>query len=127
MKKTVLCLDCRSTFTDKEIEGANCCPTCKSTGIPASLLEKHTLTLTDHEWRCLFIWAGNYAATLDMIGINPEKVIEGIAREAKRQEPTMPNLSLFADVQDLATTLGTKATIFDMSGQEIDVAPEKKH
>lgn len=121
-EKHTLCLRCRKAFSDQEIKGHQACPACGGTGVPADLRQKHTLTLTDHEWRLLFIWADNWAEKCE----DGHKIIAGIIAEAKRQQPTLPALSLFAEIQDVANALGTTAEI-RRDGESVTVYPEKKH
>lgn len=105
-EKTILCVECRATFSPAEIGDVTGCPACGSEGIPADLRARRALTFTDHEWRILFMWAAAYADSI--VGSCPSapKAIAGIRREAKAQQPTMPALSLFEEVQDLADSIG---------------------
>ena len=123
--KHVLCTYCRSTFTDKEILGATSCPTCNSESIPADTNKSHTITLSDQEWRILFIWASNYADTLGDNSPGPT-IIKGITAEVVRQCPDIPPLSLLSEVQAMANALNTKCTITKYDTQT-EVVPVTKH
>lgn len=127
-EKVAMCLLCRGEFTHEQLAGAKACPTCGNKGIPADPREKQTITLTAHEWRILFIWASNWAAKCDT---DPNgdghagKVIEAIEREARRQQGSLPALSMRAEIQEVANVFG-KVTAYLGDGEEI-IEPEKKH
>lgn len=129
-QRTILCLFCRNKFTLAEIEGAKCCPSCGSAGIPADCRKAHTLTLTDQEWRVLFLWADFWAEAQRNdpdVHMHMRAVVSGIRRKANRQQPTLPPLTLVDEVQDMASTLNLRATITTGSGEEITVTPGTKH
>lgn len=130
--KTILCLCCRSRFSKAELDAAqaSACPACGSKDIPADLGHTHTLQLTDHEWRVLFMWAERWAEHHDTRhddGVDMLRVLRGIAAEARRQEPTLPNLSLMDDVQDLVTMTGRPGTLARSDGIEVTVMPAMKN
>lgn len=107
----VLCLLCRSTFTDEETVGANACPKCGNRGLPANVNDKATLTFTHHEWRLLFIWASNWADHIknnDQAGYDSPGTIMALIGEARRQVPDLPALSLWEDVRRASDSLGLK-------------------
>lgn len=110
---TTLCVRCRKTFTDEEIDGATCCPNCGSTGVPADLSKKATLTLTHHEWRILFMWASNYAGACD-----GEEVVQGILREVNNQWPDHPQLTLMGELIEAVDKVG--GTIITPEGTRIE-------
>jgi hypothetical protein len=106
-----LCMQCRSTFTEEQIAGANECPACGNKGLPADPRKTATLKLTHAEWRVLFIWADQWARHIvedDRPGYDSPGTIAALVAEAKRQAPDLPALTLFGDVRELADALGTK-------------------
>lgn len=124
--KTTLCTHCRSEFTDAEIKGAIGCPSCGTKGVPADLRKKHTITLTDHEWRIIFMWADNYARTFTDDG-QGQCCIAGITGAVMKQAPDMPPLSLFAEIQDCSNAMGSSMTMVTGDGEKTEIEPEKKH
>lgn len=127
-EKVAMCLLCRGEFTAEQIAGAKACPTCGNKGVPADPRDKQTITLTVHEWRILFIWASNWAAKCDRDqgeDSRAVKTIEAIEREARRQQGSLPALSMRAEIQEVANTFG-KVTAYLGDGKEI-IEPEKKH
>ena len=123
----ILCLRCRNVFTDGQVEGYMGCPTCGNPSVPGDTRQKATLTLTHHEWRVLFMWAENWAAQCgrdDEAFVSP---IPGIIREARRQAPDLPGLSLREDVQELANLgIAKNITLHSADGVE-KIEPERKH
>lgn len=124
-QKIALCVRCRSEFTAEQIERTKACPTCGNTGVPADPRKKQTLTLTDHEWRIVFMWAGRWAEQCDKNG-KATACMEAIVREVKRQAPTMPVLTLREEIQSVADALGSDVT-FESGGKTEDIKPVKKH
>lgn len=149
--KTVLCIKCRSTFSLKEIHDAQAkeCPVCGDKGLPGDTNHMAQLNLTHHEWRILFIWAGNWAHHADLKSRerakeNKEEVIDvthaadtmsAIIREAKRQDPNLPGLTLQEDIQLAIETLSSKlpqgasiagATLIRESGDDEDIPVVRK-
>lgn len=91
MKKyAALCLNCRNSFTEEQIAGASACPSCGSKSIPADPNDASTVTLTNHEWRLICIWAHNWGKEHSVEG-NP---IDGIVGEMRKQNPDMPCLTM---------------------------------
>lgn len=126
--RVILCLDCRYRFTEVEIAGASTCPHCLSNGIPADLRKSHTITLSDHEWRVLFMWAERWAghiAGMDDLTGNPLLVILGIAQCARLQQPTLPPLTIAGEAQDLADATGRPATVYSLVGDPTEFKPRE--
>lgn len=123
----IFCLWCRSEFTDEQIKGHSACPSCGSKGVPGDAREKATLTLTHHEWQVLFIWADNWAGYCDRNDPNVDAagLMQALMREAKRQVPTMPSLSLAAEMQDVANHFGRVE--IHAHGETTVIDPETKH
>jgi hypothetical protein len=126
MEETTLCVHCRSKFTDAALEGATSCPACGTRGVPANLSEKHTVTLTDHEWRIVFMWADNYANSIKDDEGSARECIAGIRSEVKQQCPDMPSLTLFGEIQEAASAHGLKMELHK-GGEVTKIEPEKKH
>jgi hypothetical protein len=59
--KTTRCRDCLAEFTDEEIKGAKCCPSCHTTRIPVLISEDILLPINWAELRTLTIWATRWA------------------------------------------------------------------
>jgi predicted nucleic acid-binding Zn-ribbon protein len=109
----VLCLLCRSAFSDAEIEGASGCPRCGNTGVPADTNETGEVKLTKHEWRILCMWADNWGAKCDRGTKDrgePDRqsgaVVRGIIREIQRQAPHLGALTFGEELQEVANTFG---------------------
>lgn len=120
----ILCLICRSTFTEEQIKGWGC-PVCGNQGVPGDTRKKATLTLTHHEWRILFMWADNWSEKCGRDEQNFNSPIPSIIREVKRQAPDLPGLTLMDEVQSVANTFG-KVEVHQHEETKI-VEPEKKH
>jgi hypothetical protein len=128
VEKYILCVCCRSKFSESEVEKAVGCPTCGNLGMPADLRKKHTITLSDHEWRILFIWSEFYEHANKAAKPEIDGVVKGIIHEVKTQCPDMPPLSLFDELQDLATANNTHVTMVNLSTQETTlITPQTKH
>ena len=124
----ILCLRCRGTFTNEQVQGQSGCPTCGNKGVPGDTRKKATLTLTHHEWRILFIWADNWAGQCGRQDKESDavSVIEALAREARRQAPDFPAcLSLLDEVQEVANHFGKVE--LHQHGETTTVEPKKKH
>ena len=129
MSAYILCMRCRGTFTDDQTKAASACPTCGNKGLPGDIRKKATLTFTVAEWRVLFIWAERWAsercAPDDKPGYDSPDTLAALIREAKRQAPDLPSLTLMGDLQDVANAHGR----VEMHGAEglTVIEPEKKH
>ena len=112
--KTVLCVRCRTTFSDEEIEKAQatCCLNCGSNSVPADLRKQHTITLTDHELRIIFIWADNWEHHF-----NPDNAgtIKAIIEFLRKAQPDLPALTIMEEVKNLAKATGLNVEIMDGS------------
>lgn len=120
-EKHILCVECRSVFTDEEADNATSCPSCGTVGIPADLRDTLDLKITLHELRILTIWAANYAHKLlnsDPTS-NAPKCVQGIIKGIRAQHPEVGPLSLHEEFQDVADTFGSKveSTIGDFEPQ----------
>lgn len=125
----LLCIRCRGVFTDEQAAGKAGCPTCGSTGLPGDTRETATLTLTHHEWRVLFMWAENWAGHCDRTGPKTAAdAVRGIMREAKRQQPDMPGLSLMDEFKEVANMSGvTNVEVHNADGTVTPIPPDTKH
>ncbi len=120
----ILCLNCRGTFTEEQIKGWGC-PSCGNKGVPGDTRKKATLTLTHHEWRILFMWADNWSEECGRDDENFRSPMPSIMREAKRQAPDLPGLSLMEEVQDVANAFGEVKV--HQHGETTVIKPVKKH
>lgn len=111
-----LCLLCRKSFSEAESKDSAACPSCGSIHVPADPRKKHTLTLTAHEWRVLFSWAGRWAESHREESAAMPQIVAGIAAEARRQQPNLPSLSLRAELQECATALGNRLELHNSAG-----------
>ena len=108
--KNILCVTCRSTFSDEELDAlgnVTSCPACGSTGVPADLTDSVTVTLTRHELRILTIWASNYAHSIKDSSLStqdPVACINGLLSGIRNQ--TEGPLTIAEELQDVADTLG---------------------
>ena len=126
-EKYILCVQCRGEFSDDDIKGWWGCPRCGNQGIPADTRKRGTVTLTNHEWRILCMWAENWA-----VKICAEKepnssaplTIAAIIREIKRQAPTMLALTLRDESQLVANEFG-RVGLHD-GGKKSVIEPETK-
>lgn len=113
----ILCLLCRGTFTDAEIEGQSACPRCGNRGVPADTRKQATATLTHHEWRILCIWAENWAervaAKADADGYDSPRAVRSITNEIRRQAPDISPLSLRDELQQVADRIGGEVDYHD--------------
>lgn len=128
--KTTLCVTCRATFTNAELEGATCCPSCGTLGIPAALNNTATVTLTGHEWRLLTIWADNWARKIcakdELPGYDSVAAIGGVIGEIHRQAPSLGGLTMSEEIQELADHLGTEIEQ-SVDGERTTVKPVNRH
>lgn len=109
--KTTRCTECRSEFTDAELDGAKACPTCGTQGVPMSIARDTTIRINTHELRILTMWASNYAASL--VARDPSsraaKAVQGIINALKSQVDVP--LTLADEVQGLADATGSKTEL----------------
>lgn len=126
IEKHILCVECRSTFSDEEIEGHTSCPHCGSTGIPADLNDMVEIKITAHELRILTIWASNYAYSIKRSSPSAVEVVEGICKGLKGQTPNT-HLSLLSELQEAADTLGVKGELHNSDGDVDYVEPSTRH
>lgn len=122
--KTTLCVECRAEFTDEEIKGAFACPKCGSEGVPGDLTQKATLTLTQHEWRIVFMWADNWARKCPP---GSQRALASIITEAHKQAPTLPGLTMGEELQEVADVLGKKVEMVGNDGKSQEFVPTTKH
>lgn len=119
----LLCLACRATsLANLSVLG---CPHCGDTGVPADVRDKATITLTVHEWRCLFIWASNHASAYP--DTKMKQVVDGIVQAVREQCPTMPPLTMAEEFQQVADKFGAEVEVHEPGGKEYKIKPEKKH
>ena len=123
-EKTILCVECRGTFTEEETETVTACPRCGTTGLPALLSDSLTLKITRHELRILTHWAANYAHSIAAPDqtMDPVKCVEGVVQGIREQHADAGPLTLHEELQDVANAFGSKveSTIGDF-------IPEPRH
>jgi len=105
----LMCVECRAVFSEsRDILARMCCPACGSYATPADRRVMWPLTLTEHEWRLLFLfaeaWAGHLAAQRRAASA-PLDAIRGIAGEARRQLPGIAPLTTLEEARDLESLL----------------------
>lgn len=119
--KTTRCTHCYAEFTNEELEGANCCPNCQSTGVPCDISEDVTIKINWHELRILGLWADNYAHSVTM----PEEskqIVAKIIQRLEAQHPTMTPLTLTGEIRKLQEDYpGTSL----LRGEKAEVFPKK--
>lgn len=106
--KYILCVLCRGTFSDADVEGCVGCPRCGSSSVPADTRQTGQVTLTNHEWRILTLWAMNWAEQCDTKQPNgsARQCAASIIGEIRRQAPTLKNLTFAEELQEVANTFG---------------------
>jgi len=128
-EKYILCVNCRQKFSENEIKGWGC-PACGNKGTPADVREKSTVTLTNHEWQVLTIWADNWARRVcakdDQDGVNSVDCVTAIINEMRRQAPEMSGLTMGEQLQEVADNLGTKVESH-IDGETETIKPAKRH
>lgn len=105
------CVQCSGEFTEKDIEGAKCCPKCGTRSIPMSPDNDITLNINWHELRILTIWAEQWARRSDKNAEeNPEQnpnhenmmmTVMTIAQRLQAQYPDKTPLTLFSEIREL--------------------------
>ena len=125
----ILCVNCRATFSESEIEGWGC-PKCGNQGIPADTKDVSTITLTNHEWRILTIWADNWAhkvcAKDQTPGCDSVACITAILNEMRRQSPNLDGLTIRDQIQDIVDAFNTTAEMHSDGEKEI-FEPKKRN
>jgi len=128
-QKHILCVNCRATFSEEEIEGWGC-PSCGNKGVPADTRAKSTVTLTNHEWQILTIWADNWARKVceksDQEGVDSVACVTAIINEMQRQAPEMSCLTMGAQIQQLSDELGSEVEVHSDGKTEV-IKPKRRH
>lgn len=124
-----LCLMCRSVFSDDETKGASACPNCSDEGIPGDTDKSSSLRLTDHEWRIIFMWATNWAeGPCGKENDRAARLMGVLRREAKKQSPDLPALTLSEEVQDAVDSVPGVSKAELISGDHTEFFEKKmKH
>lgn len=107
-EKYILCVLCRGTFSDADVDGHIGCPRCGSTSVPADTRKIGQVTLTNHEWRILTIWAMNWAEQCDrnQPSGTSRQCATAIINEIRRQAPSLKNLTFTEELQEVANAYG---------------------
>jgi predicted nucleic acid-binding Zn-ribbon protein len=126
-EKYILCVLCRGTFSDADVEGHVGCPRCGSASVPADTRETGQVTLTNHEWRILALWAMNWAERCDhdKPSGTSRQAAAAIINEIRRQAPTLKNLIFAEELQEVANTYGKVEMHRD--GETTVIEPAKKN
>ncbi len=105
-KISAKCVDCRSEFTKKDLEGATTqCPSCGSTCVPMSPDNDVEIKINWHELRILFMWAERWADHVKQKEEGPDflQTIYAIAKEVQEQHPSKDPITLSGEVEELKT------------------------
>lgn len=84
------CVRCGGRYTAEEIEGAEKCPGCGSTGVPCDPQRDVWVQINWHELRILGIWAGNWADRVAESGedrTDARATVTAITRRLEAQHP----------------------------------------
>lgn len=117
--KVQRCTDCGSEFSENEVDGHNCCPSCGSKGVPMRISDDVNIKINWHELRILGIWAENWAKQCDKE--NPEKeksmlyTVLCIAERLQRQFPKKAPITLFSEIRGLRKEYNIKSDADDDS------------
>jgi hypothetical protein len=98
--KTTRCTHCYTEFTDAEIEGAQACPVCGTTGTPCDIADDVTIKINWHELRILGIWADNWAHD-DKIPGDSKNIVATIIQRLEAQHPDKTPLTLSGEIRKL--------------------------
>ncbi len=95
------CIDCRAEFTQEECLKANCCPACKSVGIPLVQADDIQIKINWHELRVLTMWAEFWAQ--HQSSNNPESIgmkqtVKSIATAMEEQYPSRVPLTMAGEL-----------------------------
>lgn len=103
--KSMRCIVCASEFSEAETVGADACPSCGRTGVPAAISDDVTVRVNWHELRILGIWAENWGNQLDRSDQSGPGdsglAVNAIARRLEAQHPDKPPLTLTAEIRQL--------------------------
>ncbi len=129
-KPSTRCLTCNKSFTEAEIEGANCCPNCHSKSIPANPDFDVVVKMNWHELRILTNWASFWAQRFDPtqeVDRNAKASLKAILDRIRAQFPElslrMP-LTLMDEAQQISNETGSKVTIAQ-GGMTEKITPKK--
>ena len=87
------CLKCEGEFTEEQIFGAVCCPSCKSRSIPCDPADDIKIDINFHELSILMNWSYFWAAKADNDKLDDaywESMKDTVKLIAKRIRKTMP-------------------------------------
>lgn len=115
----IRCTTCRHEFTYEMLEKlpTNCCPNCKSVGVPMSINQDTTVKINWHELRILTMWATNFAEK--ECDVSSKKALASIIKELYNQKKEgFGSLTLKGEIEDLQKVF-PNAEAFDSSGKLI--------
>jgi len=102
--KTTRCVTCSAEFSDEEIENAECCPSCKTTGLPMAISQDTKVEVNWHCLRVLTIWASNWAS--QKCDESAQKALENIIKRLESQrKDDWPALTIMGEIKELPETL----------------------
>jgi len=101
--KTIRCTICQAEFTEAEIKGASCCPSCGDKGVPCAISDDVTIKINWHELRILCIWAERWAMQADASDPTSDGVvtIDCITQRLLKQHPSKAPLTIRGEVEQV--------------------------
>jgi len=103
--KKIRCTKCYEEFTEEEVEKANCCPKCGTTGVPHPISQDVTIKISWHELRILCIWASAWMNHAEDFNQDTKETFSAIVGRLMKSRPAnAPALTLeeeFRELQDL--------------------------
>jgi hypothetical protein len=103
--KTTRCIICSAEFTDEEIIGTSCCPSCKTTSLPLGIIRDILLPINWSEIRLLANWACRWSDSTDMPSDSRAALQAVLKRITKHRPPNSPALTLAGEVKELGAEL----------------------
>lgn len=114
--KTTRCTVCSTEFSDDEMLGSTCCPSCGTKSIPCAIKNDVTVKINWHELRILGIWADNWAHS--NCTLENQKTLNSILKRLEAQFPDRSPLTLFGEVKELQNS-GFDAELLSSNGDVI--------
>lgn len=127
MDKFWRCTNCRSEFTNRELEKADACPSCGCKGMPMNIAHDTTININWHELRILVIWAMNHAhAIKESVPDDPIETIKAIVKPLSAFRPSgAPPLTIAEEMQEVANVL-EQPVIVHQDGRTKTIRPKPK-
>ena len=118
-EKSIRCVICYNEFSVDEIQGATCCPSCGSKGIPCNIEDDVSVKLNWHELRILCCWAERWALNIEKEATSATVTLDCIVQRLQKQHPTKTPLTVRGEVSQLPDKF--QAELTDGDGTPIDV------